>query len=53
LLDVTVTDGVVWSVCLSVCRWLCRSVVYPAKTAEPIEMTLGSGCGLGWAQGTM
>jgi len=30
-----VTDGVVWSVCLSV------TIVNPAKTAEPIEMPFG------------
>ena len=40
-----VTDGVAWSVCLSV------TVVSPAKMAEPIKVPFG--CGLGWAQGTM
>jgi len=47
-----VADGVGWSVCLSVRRYVGLSVtiVSPAKTAEPIEMPFGSG--LGWAQGT-
>jgi len=34
-----VTDRVAWSVGLSVCRSL--TLVSPAKTAEPIEMSLG------------
>ena len=44
-----VTDRVAWSVCLSVGLYV--TIVSPAKTAEPIEMTFG--CRLGWAQGTM
>ena len=42
------TDGIVSSVCLSVC--LLVTFVSPAKTAEPIEMPFGGW--LGWAQGT-
>jgi len=34
-----VTDGVAWSVCLSVSRSV--TILIPAKTAEPIEMPLG------------
>jgi len=34
-----VTDGLAWSVCLSVC--LSVTIVSPAKTAEPIEMPFG------------
>jgi len=34
-----VTEGVVWSVCLSVCRYV--TILSPAETAEPIEMPFG------------
>jgi len=34
-----VTDGVAWSVCVSVC--LLVTFLSPAKTAEPIEMPFG------------
>ena len=34
-----VTDGVEWSVCLSVCRSV--TLVSPAKTSEPIELPSG------------
>jgi len=34
-----VTDGVAWSVVLSVCQSV--TIVIPAKTAAPIEMPFG------------
>ena len=34
-----VTDGVAWSVCLSVSRSV--TIMSPAKTTEPIEMPFG------------
>jgi len=34
-----VADGVAWSVCLSVGRYV--TVLSPAKTAEPIEISFG------------
>ena len=37
--DAEFTDGVAWSVCLSVC--LSVTVVSPAKTTEPMEMPFG------------
>jgi len=39
------TDGVAWSVCLSVRRSV--TIVNPAKTAEPIEMPFGMRTPLG------
>jgi len=43
------TDGVAWSVCLSVC--LLVTFVSPAKTVERIKMQFGGW--LTWAQGTV
>jgi len=40
-----VTDGVAWSVCLSV------TIVWTTKMAEPVKMSFR--WGLGWAKGTM
>jgi len=45
-----VTDGVAWSVCLSVCRSV--MIVSSAKTAEPLEMPFRLWT-RGWVQGTM
>jgi len=45
------TDGVVWSVCLSI--GLSVTTVSPAKTADLIEMTFEIWSGLWWAQGSM
>jgi len=48
-----VSDGVAWSVSLSVCWSVSQSVTIfsRAKTAQPIEMLFGYG--LGWTQGTV
>jgi len=35
-----VTDGVAWSVCLPVCQSV--TIVCPAETVEPIEMSFGT-----------
>jgi len=48
-MGLTVTDGVVWSFCLSDGQSV--TILSPAKMAEPIEMLFG--CGVRWAQGTM
>jgi len=48
----TATEGVVWSVCTSVCLSVGHvPFVSPAKTTEPIEMPFGRR--LTWAPGTM
>ena len=42
LLQPTATDGVAWSVCRYVCRYMYVTIVNPAKTAESIDIWVGT-----------